>query len=876
MSFRISHCILIGTSVLWLTTASAVADDVASYLERHGLTQLLALHLEEELASASAEDQALLAMRLAEIYAGLLETTDDVSLRVDLESRSRKLLELVPEENADELRFALLRGGYTAAERIAENHRLRLSNEEEVERAREILRDAIPNFNTLRKQIEKRVEVTKRRRGRATGADAARLTEQLNKLRSLGTRATFLSAWAMYYLSWLNGEADHARLAIRLFGRILDPELSRVTIADVSLDLLATESFARTVLGMALAKSLVSGADEGLRWLALLDTEKANSTIKEQVPAWRLAVLLEHDEFREAARQLELLTRSEEEIPVAWIRLAAAYALEESQADTNAAALARFAIGELAARGDLDQVLDLAERFGTESIGDTGFAALYVTGARHYQKARERHNDDSPTADPELAALYQNAAEAFEQAVRESDASEFAGAAAEAQSLIGWCYYFQGRFFEARQAFETAADALPNSEAPESMWMAIVSLDRVARTGDDPDLTAELSTLIDRFLARYPSSEYVPQLILRQSQATPSLERVEKLLSIPLESDTFVVAQRNAAQMLFQLFEQASGNRRIEIGDRYLNLAFPMWLQTEADGMGDDSDLRKAFLIRARRILLVALTPGIERRRAADETLARLDDLIRSGTIDASGFEDELLYRRFQQGMLSEDSAAAERFADELWERDDTSSWSIAAVRRLFQHAARAWRQAGSDPRDLLMLKRIVRYGGRTLHEFESKNSTLDDPAVLASYTTVAEAAQLVWEESGSDAEGEQALYLFEKLLGQRPNNERFLHAVGTLGPHFNHTDEAVEAWRTLSAGTTQGTEAWYEAKYHLIRLRLETDPVHARAVMDQFKALYPDLGPQPWSERFRALDEQIDRAVTDGGFNASSVEEQH
>src|SRR5688572_32125814 len=92
--------------------AQAQADDVASYLEQHGLTQLLAVHLENQLEGLANEQREAAIRRLADLYAQLLEREVDPGRRIALEERSRQLLAQAPARSADDLRLALRRASY--------------------------------------------------------------------------------------------------------------------------------------------------------------------------------------------------------------------------------------------------------------------------------------------------------------------------------------------------------------------------------------------------------------------------------------------------------------------------------------------------------------------------------------------------------------------------------------------------------------------------------------------------------------------------------------------------------------------------------------------------------------------------------------------
>ena len=116
---------VIAPLALLVACAGAGADELEAYLQKQGLTQLLAAHLETKLDEVQGDERNELILRLADLYARLLEnaTGDE---REFLEKQSRQLLTEAPPAGANELRLALLRGTYRTAERIAERWRMRL------------------------------------------------------------------------------------------------------------------------------------------------------------------------------------------------------------------------------------------------------------------------------------------------------------------------------------------------------------------------------------------------------------------------------------------------------------------------------------------------------------------------------------------------------------------------------------------------------------------------------------------------------------------------------------------------------------------------------------------------------------------------------
>ena len=153
----------------------------------------------------------------------------------------------------------------------------------------------------------------------------------------------------------------------------------------------------------------------------------------------------------------------------------------------------------------------------------------------------------------------------------------------------------------------------------------------------------------------------------------------------------------------------------------------------------------------------------------------------------------------------------------------------------------------------------LVNTGLRILSEFEPSTETLQRPSVVAYYLAVADALSLQWQRRGRTDNAQRALELYEAVLSVRPRDAKVLRAAANLSEQLGKTDRALACWRMLAAGIEAGTEQWYEAKFHLISVLADVDPARARLVMDQYKQLNPEYGPQPWAARLLALDRRID-----------------
>ena len=841
--------------------SGARADDVAAFLEQRGLDQLLAVHLEEQLESVASDARAAFVLQLVNIYARLLESTDDPALLRNLQERSRRLLASASAGVGQELRLALLRGSYRGAEKIAESHRLRQSTEQDVERAIETLSEVIPKLNRLRTQINSRVNQAERRLMRTGGNDAQVLADEAEAIERLHTQCTFVTAWALYYQSWLNNRPDNARVAEEMFAKLLSAESSRPRPEEISVDFRAMEAMARSILGMALCKSVTSSSAVALSWIELLSHPLTYEPIRAQTPIWKLVILFEHGEYLAAGKLLDSFGADGEPVPLSWIRLAAVHALEAEHGSRAAADLARVAMTTLAARGELRAVLDLAGRYGVESLGTSGFAFRYVRGVQSYQAARTRHDGEQPVSDEAILAIYRQAVAEFETALAEHDAAQYPEAAASCRWLIGWCRFFEGRFLDARASFERAAERLGNEQASEALWMAVVSLDYASKggRGNEETLRAEMADLIDKVLARYPLSRYTARLRLKRAvQREPSADVVEELLTIGSDSDVYVPARRRAAQILYQLFRTTAGEGRLAYGNEYLGVALPLLTRP------DKGDTRAAdvYVARSRRVLEVALTDGIIRLTAAGRVLADLERLMRAGTLDLAPWRDELSCRRVQERLLADDVLSAAAAAKELWASGSGSVWSRLAERALFRYGLARWKSLEpAAESDAVYLELVVEHGLRVLDEFKDSPDALSQTRILAWHAAVAEAMLRDWQRRGDPGRGAAALALYERLLTAVPTDARFLHATAILAQALSRRDLALSCWRTLAAGTPAQTDRWYEARFQQISLLADIDPARARAVMDQHKQLNPNYGPDPWGVRLEQLDQRLGKA---------------
>lgn len=849
-------------SLLMLGVASAPAqgDDVEVYLERLGLKSLLALHLEELLPRSEEAERLRLTTRLVTLYAELLESERDPAARADVEERARRLLAHTPDSAADELRLALVRGEYRGVERTAEEHRLRLRSAAEVETARAQLDDIVPRLLSMRKRLREGVGVIERKLSRSSGVDAVLLSQQADRQRQLAAQATFLTGWALYYQGWLSGRKEPAAAAEPLFAEVLDLKVDRPRPEEVSVDLRRSEPFSRAILGMAMVKSVTASALTAMDWMKLLDHEQTNAEIRSQAPAWRLVILLEHREYADAGALLRARQSAGQDIPAPWVRLAAVAAMEAHPSDTSAKQLAEESLALLAARGELAQVLDLATRYGADRLNDRGFAMRYVRGVQRFQTARRAHPGDEPAGSPSVVEAFKAAADDLEQALSQPDAQNFPEAVAGCHGLIGQARFFAGDFVMAKDAFLRAAESTVPEQAAESLWMAMVCLDRLGMR----EKSNEELALIDRFISRFPGDPRTPELLYRRAAArpTPDAADVDRLLAVDPLSPAYHSARRLAAQLLYRLWKQggADGDRHRR---RFADTAFEV-LKSERISIGAaEEPARRAFLALAMQAADASVLDSPSRRDEAEALLTDLPMLVGSVLEAEPAAAREIAYRGVQLRIAVGDFAGAERRLGEMIGPHDT--WSHAALVALFNASIEA-QSASSDRDDRgAHAARVVRLGEMMLGP-EQAWMKLPESAQNSCRVAVAAASVELWEANSSKEDAERAFALYAKLLQTQGPSALLLRPAARVAEALGHTTEALEWWRALSAGLEGGSEGWWEARVRLIALLARTDRARALEVLRQHLALRPEYGPGEWGKELRRIHQELDASIAPTG----------
>jgi hypothetical protein len=837
-------------------------DALGQYLEGLRLTRLLGEHLEREIPGAVLpDDRARLVDRLADVYASLLESEDDPVRRDELVQRSSSFLERESPKQADGLRLALLRSRYRAASRVAEDGRAALAEEAKVADVRATLERISAEAGELRKRFELRLRELERRSERTEGLEGDKVQERADVVRGQLQESMGLDAWSRYYRSIVTGERAFAEEAQPIFARLLETGKEYPTPKDVSLDLRSNEFFANTILGMALSMSRTESFVTVSEWLALLDVPQVPSSLRAQLSAWKLVAAMECGEWT-AAR--DIVRSFPADAPAPWLRIAAVGGLRDGRGTKEALGTAREAIALLAARRELGQIADLARRFGEDAIGSRGFAAKYVRGVLAYESAR-KFADAKNLA--EARKTFGEAATLLEEAVHEPDVGEFQAAAGACRSLAGWSHFERGEFKEARALFAEVVESSDGRDE-EAEWMALVCVEKLlagapAGSEEQAALATEIRQRVDTFIGHHPASARVPQVLLRRTTLTetPRREDLERLLTGSGTSDE---VKRQALSGYYRLFRSSTGAERASIGKRFLELSHSMAPTGGPEGKYEG--LPAASLVVARQALEISLSVEVDDVPYGAAILDRIDMLAKAGQLDLAPIEHEISVRRVQFSLArNELLPALQRLtALESAGGDEARRSADVARRHIFRYASAALRRGetlGNVDRGAL-ISATLRTGEKLIDQAVamagSLEKALDDAAIESVAVTVVQSSAEATQGGGAREVGERGRTLLNTLLERRPKDPVLLDLSATLSMALGDRDAALDALRTLIAGSPERSDRWFKAKVTFIELLAEFDAGRAKAVLQQHRQLHPDLGPEPWGQRLRELERKL------------------
>lgn len=877
---------------------------VEAYLESKGLKALLAEQLAARFKSVAGDERPALIEKLGKLYVELLASATGADREYWLQ-RAQELIHAAPDGQTFELRLNIARAQYAHAEDLAERWRLMLADLEQRGEAERQMRAVRAEFEKVGADLNRRVDFLERQD--APGRDPAKALEDLIESRRLRSIAFYYAGWAAYYQSLLSGTEAPANDALRSFGWLVGrgvtssnremPDLTRVPKGTFKYDHLA-----RSAIGVAMCHSLLKADTEALRWLDAVEAEpELSAIVRESLLARRIVILAQANRFTDLRFAIDKARRTQDgqgvvALPTLSARLLAVLALQaqETSKESDIPGLAQLALGDLVARSEVGHVLDIAQRFGTAPLGDTGFIVHYVRGVQTYESAVDAHKKaskdiDEPPTDAAVVNAYRQSADLLDLAAKQADAVKFVQPLAKATVLAGRAFYHASqfgvsadRFLVARNLAENAKDA---ATAEEYLWLAIVALDKGSRTthADAAQWGTRADELTALFLKTYPRSSRAPTLVLRRSESggIKDDQAVKILLTVAKDDPVYEASRRQASRLLYRLFRAASTDEKAFAAGRFVPLGEEVMTIDKRLALGSEAkaatDATARLLTTARQLLDALLSVSSPDVARAQLVLDSVQSVVQFNSTSLVGIEDELAFRRFQIALVKGQRDQAQQIADSLAKWSATPSaggkpsrFSVSAQRSLYLKAVEEWRRASKpvppgmagEPSvsDIAALHAgdVVKFGKRVIEQLTPSPTLLSEPGVATLHLNIAGAALDLFRKTGEREMLVISVELDRKVLTVQPANAEALRRLAQSAELAGDDAEALTCWRTLANGYEAGSPAFFEARYHAIRIQAKTDRPAAAEVILQHAVLYPSFGLEPWGEKLRALHAQL------------------
>ncbi|MEM1422598.1 MAG: hypothetical protein AAGH64_01205 [Planctomycetota bacterium] len=861
-------------AVLLLLIASGGAaaqdsDDAPSYevVERYladlALDELRAEYLEQQLDTLGGSERVSVARRLADLYARLLRESADDAERVRLEQKASDLLASMPEVDADDLRLSLARASFERAERVLERWRVRAVDEPEATSALRSVRSLSDEFQRIGREAHRRIQTLESREERARDADLPMLERRIDEALERRSTAYYLAGWSHRYLAEFEGDRTSAFQSRVAFGWLLnapendEPQLDRVP---EGYERLPHVALAMLCVSYTHARANRPGLADA--WYArVASAETIGGGVGEQLTTRRLIALCAGGRYRDAR---ELLGSVPADDPGAALlaRLASVLAsaeLERQPTDRDARTLRDAGFASLVARGELAQAVEVVDAVGHSTETPHRVVGGLVRGVVEYQTLRDEHrgagDPNEPASDPSLVSRYAAVADTLVTALGAADASAYPDARAGALFVLGLCRYYAGSFNEAAAHFAEAGDrgAGTPTEA-DALWMGIVALDRLGGRASERD------AIIDTFLERFPAHTRASSLAMRRAlERDDDPERsIEVLLSITPTEASYESAQRQAARLAYRQAISAPAHLLGARSRRFLTIAEPLLALDRRDAP-DDPDAADRASTGARRILGVALRMDPPETSRAARAFDALDSMISSGLVDDGPFASELVFRRAEYALALGDVEGAEAQLDALQETDP--DLAAQGDRLVWRDALRVWRRVRASGADSVVAdaaSRVVRIGERLIGAMGDPAEALADDANASVCRNAARAGADLWrtrrDETARARSASWYALLIEHAGASRDTLEGFVEMARSGGDN----EGALDAQRRLVAGLESGSRAWYGARTLQLEILADVDTERARTALRQHVALHPDLAPEPWGARLRALARRL------------------
>ncbi len=281
--------------------AWAQEDRFEQYLMRLGLTELHALHLEQQLDVATSDTaREATARKLADVYATrLVQAAEDSAQFTQTMRKIERLLERVPRAKTPALEVMLLQAEYYRAEKQITRWLGDPSDGDARRQAIRILSRITPLLDRHQKELSSRLSVLiDQLETLEAGEDLEKASASLAVVEPVAARALYFAATSNYYLALLSSPKEPVRFATArdMFKKLIGIEGSYNDYDAESLGLTSLWR-SRALIGLALAEAAAGNQAASERCFSWLQDGDVLESIRDTVPYWQMQALANSDQF---------------------------------------------------------------------------------------------------------------------------------------------------------------------------------------------------------------------------------------------------------------------------------------------------------------------------------------------------------------------------------------------------------------------------------------------------------------------------------------------------------------------------------------------------------------------------------------------------
>ena len=856
--------------------APSDAQQVDRFLARLGLVDLQILHLEQSLhPTASGEQATKLARRIADLYASqLMLHSADASRYQEQVARIHILLERFPEARTTALQVMLLQADYNRAELLASRWIGNAEDQDSHTEALAILARITPRLKQLQTQLNQQANQLKeklddqdaarqralRRRALNRSDNSKRdldatapddtfgvLQSDWRRLQGIANRATYVTAWSLYYQGFLQSAGKDSSLyseSRRLFAQLLgieaDESLKEIDSQWLNLE---SEYLARSVIGLGLAEAISGHVGDSRICFQWLEQAAVSPEIRDEGSHWYVRSLCQASAWQEVTAYAERRISRFSGKPTGG-KLGLCIALVQAAYGPAKDSPQRQPLSDLGLRGlaRLQQralIVGLISRYKIQIGAASGMVLQWIKGQQLLKTAERSGQPDD----------YRAAAQMLQAALSTKNATDQISLRSRCRYDLAMCQFHLGNLAQAGPGFEESVPGLKASGeaiAADALWNAFVCYKRLGKA--DARYLPRAVNVLARIQRDYPQHKYAREAsrwtALLMRDASPD-KVIRQLQRVAPDDAGYLDAQYDLCTLLHQQWsrhrDDATQSARFADGVRRAAEAFHSVADKQVAARR-----RVKVLVLAAEVSLFAEEPLVE---LGAGFLTRAEPFAESLPTSDSALSD-YHYQWLRVSQFRARDAALREHANWLVKHATQPTYRLVAlvtsaqvVDREIQKAEGARKQSLLEEGYQVYLKLSRRLG--------------DGRAAITGHKNARVAVSRLAYYAAALKKFSEAVALLDRLVAAFPKDPGYLKRAAHAHLSAGNPKQSVVHWRTLLAGSAKSSNTWFEAKYHQIRCLQMLDRPRAQQVLKQFKLLHPKHGPPLWRERFRQLEDQ-------------------